>query len=149
MIKRLTVDKALRTYNYMKRKDESFKKKHAKILKQNHLNEAALNVIEHQTWVYMKCSHCEKMYLIHLEKYLKNPLIYKDWVCYNCEQIIINEKLQTPHKTFEHYFGFYRIDELRFDDTTSFYFGYFGDGSFNNIRRHIVDVFGRKKYEVE
>lgn len=149
MSKTLTVDKALRTYHYMKRKDESFKKKHADILKQNHLNEVALNVIEHQTWVYMKCSHCGEIYLIHFEKYLKNPLIYKDWVCSRCEQVIINEKLRTPHKTFEHYRGYHRVDELVFNDKSRFYFGYFSDGTLNGIRRCIVDMLGRKMYEVE
>jgi hypothetical protein len=133
----------------MRFKDECFKKKHAKILAQNKINEKELHEIEHATWVYVKCSCCGEMYLIHFEKYLKNALVYKDWVCFRCEQKTIVNNLKKPHQLNEIYRGYHRVDEIIFADRTRFYIGYFSDGSLGGIVRRIVDQLGRKMYEVE
>ena len=142
---RLSVAKALRTYNYMKNQDEQFKRKHGEIIERNRLNEIALENISKRTWVYMNCSHCGKMYLINFGDYLKKPLIYKDWVCYECEQKIIDEKLLIKHKTHKHW-G--RI-ELVYPDGERFFFCLCSDGTANGLQRRICDMLGRKMYEVD
>lgn len=145
----VSVDKAMRTYDYMKVRLDTFNRKYGKIVEEHKVREIAFKNAEN-AMVYMKCSNCGKMYAVEFSQYLKNPLIFKDWICFDCESNRIRDAeaaaVGTPRIYFRNY---HRIVELTLPNRKRFYYGIISDGTLNGIQKRMTDMLGRKLYEVE
>ena len=145
----VSVEKGIRTYDYMKVRLDTFTRKHEKILEEHRIRKIAFERAE-QTMVYMKCTDCGKMYVIALSDYLKNPLVFKDWICFKCETARIEAAEKIAVGKPRTYFRSDRvIHELTLPSRRRFYYAHVSDGTINGIIKRMCDMLGRKMYEVE
>jgi hypothetical protein len=136
----VSVEKAMRKFNYLQTKMMKFVNRNRDIIYKHNDNVHQFENFKRGCNIYSKCSVCNNSKLVRFEDYIKNPIRYKDWICRQCELEIIRTADERMHTKRNIHWG---LDLYIFDGGMKMYIMTQSSG------KYIADQFGRRKYGVD